>query len=190
VGAKRPFSRKQEKKITDKYSNLLILADSGKKNNYKEWNAEVDRTTNKGWAPTAKETGYPAAIGGPVDCDIDPSSNLSFPPNLCVYCGDTDVPKGKQSRGLFIFNNAYPEIGIKLHTRALHYMCFPCAEECVFPTLPAGLALPDRIYKDARAEWSVRAELHMVGYLKTQRQAGVEGNILGDEERRRRLSDD
>lgn len=192
MSAKRQFKRNQSKLLNDgkKFeSRMLILADPEKKNNMQEWQAEVDRTTKKPWEKSAKETGYPVLIGGPIAFDSDASQNLDFPPNFCVYCGDVNVPNGKQARGIFIFNNGYPELGIKQLTRALHYMCHACADECVFPTRPEGLHLPDRTWKDARAEWHLRAEEHMVAYVRAQRQSGVVGNVFGSEERRRRASE-
>lgn len=192
MGAKRTYQRLKDKLANQPKpdpTRTLILADPEKKNNLKEWQAEVDRTTNKGWEKTAKEIGYPALIGGPIAFDNDPRDNLNFPPDFCVYCGQHNLPKKTLSKGLFVFNNGYPELGIKAQTRATHYMCHPCADECVFPTRDTGLHLPDRVWKDARTEWHVRAELNMVGYVKAQRDKGIEGNIFGDEERRRSLSD-
>ena len=167
---------------------LILVGDSGAhKNPYEKWKSDVDALTPKGWAKTAKETGYPAFIGGPIERDASTDRTLSFPPNWCVYCGERCDP-AQVSKGLTIFNASYPEIGIRVGDRATHYMCYGCCEEMVFPTRPV-IETPQSELVQRRREWALEAQERMVEYVKAQRSIGVEGRIFGDESRREKYKD-
>lgn len=177
-------------------SNLLLFTDTEHRASHSNWNKAVDRVTPKGtkkknWVEDTKDTGAREADN--VKREFALNQIVSMPPNFCIYCGDTDVPKEKQKARLqIIFNRDVSGLDLREGSVANASACSSCTHaiffeqrESVVPDIPET----EHYWTSRRLDRHSQALDNICTFIWAQRQAGVEGTIFGDDVRRERYKD-
>lgn len=176
--------------------NLLLFTDTENRASHGNWNKAVDKVTPKGTAKKQWQENMAPQAGekeGVAKREFDNRQIISMPPNFCIFCGNTDVPKEKQKCQLqILFNRDVSGLDIKEGSMVNATSCAACTHaiffekrESIVPDIPET----EMYWKAKPLDRHAQAQDNICNFIWAQRQAGVTGTVFGDDVRRERHKD-
>lgn len=159
---------------------------------YKQWQKAVDAVTPQKSLTYEQQVEEFLRNRKPTDVSREFRSEQikSLPPNFCVFCGRTDITQDKTIHGVsWQFNETIEAVGIRAGDFVNCSGCVKCIDNIENERDFSPISLPEEYWEDRSLKRKEAVDKRIIEYIKSQRLAGVTGDIFGDESRRERFRD-